>query len=1021
MRSIRKLAGLTALVATLTVIGLGLWPVAAEAASFSSKTLAVCQKAANKAAQKLLSAKLSAAASCSEGLLGCQLAEELDGGDFSGCASSVSVKCSTALNKVSSARMALGAALAGKCADLTDINLGSTRGIGYSVISDACADLSPEGSSDGLAAITDCLDRSLLCRGDDIVEALIPRAYEVLDRAGVLASSSALFPCLDVRAASPASGSETKSLLSCQKAIYKGGQKKLKAQQKGVYTCADGFLRCQLKVDRLESSLAEGEECTTAASPKCDAKLSKLSLAVTKRDDGITTSCGSIAINHVLAGLGFVATCPAAASVADVGACVDVESDMAVERAIGAVEPRTCSLLGSTGKIAGFEDVCLPFCGNGEVEAGETCDDGNVDDVDGCANDCTTGPTAFEVLSVASPVAPANTPDGTPATAVDPGSTLATQFASTEFSLNNVTYTRFYVPGAADPDAVLILVPGFAGGSHSFKYLAENLLVRAQAGGSMTLEVWAYDRRTNQLEDRAGAALAESERDPLLAFNWYFGGETGLPSDPRLTRRAVFHAGEDVAFIANWTPNVFARDIDVLVDVAAALPSAPKVFLGGHSLGTTFVARYASTDFDPGPGVEPGYGKVAGLVLFEGGGSALPSVVPNSDSLDLIIAKADGGLFHAVKNGDARCVDGTPCPGGDADCAGVPLPAGAVTNKCVQPVEAYTGADSSAPLVLVTPQVHAAGDIAAIQARVDPDGQSLIQVDFGAGKATSVVGGLGILGALPPSTTAAAVGFFLDDDFSPVSAFQASLGFSSNGGNTKPFGFFLPGAPYAPDVLRTWDNIDQPMLPAGANGPVPDNGPATSPNDTNGQEKEVTDVRVMTTLLFSGGINFGDSYFASSGLSVTTADGLCSAGVCSSGNVGGSCTTNAQCGVSLGLDSSPLSVGRGRSDIENLTQATAIDVPVIAFGGTNGLTPTYGAFKAFAQSIGTCTAPSCDGVTPRVVNPLTIDTVYGGINGGFEVHLSEGYAHIDVLSAEDNPSHNNVYDPLTAFLERNVP
>ena len=1021
MLSIRSCKSLSVLAGMLVVFGAGAWPSVGEAAAFSSKTLATCQKAANKAAQKLLSAKLSAATGCAESLLGCQLGEELDGGDFTACATAASAKCSSQLDKVSAARVKLGETLSAKCADLTDANLGSTRGLAYSIVADACADLSPAGSSESLAAITDCLDRSLLCRGDDIVESLIPRAYETLDRAGVLTSSPALFPCLDVRASSAASGSDSKSLLSCQKAIHKGGQKKLKSQQKGIYACADAYLGCQLAVDRLESSLAEGDACTAAASPKCDAKLGKIASAATKRDEGVTSSCGAIAVADLLAGLGFTATCPAAANVGDVSACADLASDVAVEQAIGAVEPRSCALLESADKIAGFEEVCLPFCGNGEVEPGETCDDGNVDDVDACTNACATGPSAFTVLSIPSPVAPANTPDGTPANAVDPGSTLATQFGSTVFSLNNVTYTRFHVPGAGDPDAVLIVVPGFAGGSHSFKYLAENLLVRAQAGGTMTLEVWAYDRRTNQLEDRAGAALAETERDSLLAFNWYFGEQAGLPNDPRLSRRAVFHAGEDVPFIANWTPNVFARDIDVLVGAAAALPSAPKVFLGGHSLGTTFLARYASTDLDPGAGVEPGYTKLAGLVLFEGGGSALPTVTPSSDNLDLIIAKADGGLYHAVKNGDARCVDGTPCPGGDADCVGVPLPPGAVTNKCVQPVEAFTGANTNAPLVLVTPQVHAAGDVAAIQGRLDPDAQSLIQVDFGAGKATDVVDGLGILGALPPSTTAAAVGFFLDDDFSPVSAFQASLGFSSNGGNTKPFGFFLPGEAFPPDVLRTWDNIDQPMVPAGANGPVPDNGTATSVNDTNGQEKEVTDVGVMTTLLFSGGINFGDSYFAASGLSVTTADGVCTSGTCSSGNVGATCTSNSNCSVSLGLDSTPLSVGRGRPDIENLTQATGIDIPVIAFGGTNGLTPTNGSFKAFAESIGTCTALSCDGFTQRVVSPLTINTVYGGISGGFEVYLSEGYAHIDVLSAEDDPAHNEVYDPLMAFLERNIP
>ena len=55
--------------------------------------------------------------------------------------------------------------------------------------------------------------------------------------------------------------------------------------------------------------------------------------------------------------------------------------------------------------------------------------------------------------------------------------------------------------GASDPDAVLILVPGFAGGSHSFKYLAENLLVRAQTDGTITLD------EINQQLQRLGQEL----------------------------------------------------------------------------------------------------------------------------------------------------------------------------------------------------------------------------------------------------------------------------------------------------------------------------------------------------------------------------------------------------------------------------------------------------------------------------------------------------------------------------------
>ena len=44
---------------------------------------------------------------------------------------------------------------------------------------------------------------------------------------------------------------------------------------------------------------------------------------------------------------------------------------------------------------------------------------------------------------------------------------------------------------------------------------------------------------------------------------------------------------------------------------------------------------------------------------------------------------------------------------------------------------------------------------------------------------------------------------------------------------------------------------------------------------------------------------------------------------------------------------------------------------------------------------------------------------FGGVAGGFEVHISEGFAHVDVLTAEDNAD-NNVIAPLADFLARNV-
>jgi hypothetical protein len=203
---------------------------------------------------------------------------------------------------------------------------------------------------------------------------------------------------------------------------------------------------------------------------------------------------------------------------------------------------------------------------------------------------------------------------------------------------------------------------------------------------------------------------------------------------------------------------------------------------------------------------------------------------------------------------------------------------------------------------------------------------------------------------------------------------------------------------------------------------LPNNGPPPTalPAGVWGQEKEVTRLDRLAETFYKGGTNFTDLYYPSAGLSVTSVTGVCTAGTCTVGNVGASCTSSSQCNQAIGLDSSALSIGRGRRDIENLTQAANIDIPVIAFGGSNGLTPVPASFLAFANSIGPCTKPSCDG-TPRVVNPTLPNPAFptfGGVNGGYEVVIAEGFAHVDVLTAEDD-ANNPIPAALFDFLVRN--
>jgi len=633
--------------------------------------------------------------------------------------------------------------------------------------------------------------------------------------------------------------------------------------------------------------------------------------------------------------------------------------------------------------------------------------------VDACSSSAATQNacrafTVQETVNIPSSAQPANTP-GSPSV-VPTNPKLLAQFGGSSFSLNNARYTRHRLAGPEQqPGAILILVPGFEGGAGDFKILAENIIPRAQAAG-LVLEVWAFDRRTNQLEDMVGLDIAEEFLSPEIALDWLYGGELGLTLSPLLAagpnRRAVFYdAQADVPFIADWTNLVFSQDIDAVVTAARTAALNQNVFLGGHSAGTGFTARYAATDFNltgVGP-ADPGYAKLRGLVLLEGGGgsTAYPTPLTN-DTLDRIEAKFDGGLFGAVRDNAGRCVDGTTlCTVGNeaVDCLGQTPPV------CTPATQSY-----SVVAGLLNPRILAAGEVTAMQAVLDPDGgKNIIIVDQGSpgNNAAQVVPDLLTLTLLPAATAQGGLGSFIDDDGA-----VATL---------APFVATSVGAP-GPTVggILTWQDVTEGPMPPSV---LPNNGPqpTTLPGGKWGQEKEVTRLDRMGETFYKGGTNFTDLYYPASGTSVTSVSGVCTTGTCTVGNVGASCAANADCSQAINLDSSALSIGRGRRDIENLTQAANIDIPVIAFGGTNGLAPVAGAYTPFGTSIAVCTAPSCDG-TPRVVdasNPNPAFPTFGGVPGGYEVVMAEGFAHLDVVAAEDNAD-NPIPAALVAFLKRNV-
>jgi hypothetical protein len=604
------------------------------------------------------------------------------------------------------------------------------------------------------------------------------------------------------------------ALCKCQRTVGKMYEKLAKAKFKEFVKCKKAALKAGAMVaSALQACI---DDAGTPGSIAADSK-GKIGKARNKLGDAIGKKCGS----GVSTALGFP------------GLCASLSGNALRDCSEVRVECRVCLTLNA---IDNLSVNCDSF------------DDGQIN------LSC-----PYETFNLRSAAQPAQNP-GSPGVVVT-NPLLITQFGSADVSLNNARFTRFRLdPTAVKPDAIMILIPGFEGGANDFKILAENLIPRVFASEGLVLEVWAYDRRSNQLEDLAGLEIAEAQADPQIALDWLFGGELMLTLDPALVagpnRRAVFYNGQaDTAFIANWTPLVFTRDIDAIVEKARSVAANGNVFLGGHSAGTGFTARYAATDFNfsgTGP-AQPGYAKLRGLALFEGGGGSTGGAPLTADTLDRIEAKFDGGLYGAVRDNANRCVDGTTvCTLANeaTACAGQTPP------KCTLATSAYTTG-------LLNPRLLAASEVSAIQAINDPDtGPNLLIVDQGApgNNAVDKVANLGSLNVFPPATAQGGIGMFVDDD-----GFVAIL---------APFVAVSAGTAGAVIAgLTTWHDITEGPMPPDA---VLYNGmaPTALPGNVWGQEKEVTRIDRMTTTFYAGHTNFTDWYYPSSGLSVTSVGGV---------------------------------------------------------------------------------------------------------------------------------------------------
>jgi pimeloyl-ACP methyl ester carboxylesterase len=509
--------------------------------------------------------------------------------------------------------------------------------------------------------------------------------------------------------------------------------------------------------------------------------------------------------------------------------------------------------------------------------------------------------------------------------------------------LNKVHYVRTLDASDEPVDVILILIPGFLGGATSLDPLARDLV---NAVGPR-LEVWAVDRRPNQLEDQLGGLHARIGADQgnldaiIEGAQFYFSDTDNLPADDfpgpgdfdldqdgvfddqtplvdrfHVSRLPIVFEQDDVRFLAHWGIDLYMRDWKLLVEKARQkVGEDGLVLLGGHSQGTSWATIFAAYDFDPGPGVDAGHARIDGVILLEGGGVRPP---PCTQS-------------------------GTPPPPATAadylsEIAALEQPGGPE----VFMEQLVLG---GAPVLKLT-DLGTVGQVASVAGYFDPDGASLIQRTPVFDPVGSIIGFL----LSSPATNLAIAGMFLDDDFSANPAFRAGMGFSDNGPNFLSSGIYR-AEPATSGPLRTWKNYDDPTLPTcppHARNENSIDGTGCALNFTaNPGDREVSDAFTFLRTQFEVNNGF-EWYFLSGRVSVDFR--FCN-------------------------DSSAL----GDESLLAITQNANVDVPVLGIGGGNGLTPTVTAYDTYFNSI----------ATPA---------------GDKKAFVLPGYAHVDVTIAAANES-----------------
>ncbi len=230
--------------------------------------------------------------------------------------------------------------------------------------------------------------------------------------------------------------------------------------------------------------------------------------------------------------------------------------------------------------------------------------------------------------------------------------------------LKYIPYMRYAVNdgrASAQADEVLVCLSGLHAANGGFDYYAKELVSKSLKDKGKHVEVWALDRRINNMEDLTG--LNEAER---------LGQEAAANRDPSLLVKAAdtidgyyykgwqvngrtfqgFYTDDSAPWLSEFGLRVCMDDIYTLITTVFPVQSdrQKKVFVAGDSLGAVMSADFACWDFDGNAATtaDIGYNNVAGIAGLDA--LVTPNAVPISQNVLNVVSNFLPSAFKSIIN-----------------------------------------------------------------------------------------------------------------------------------------------------------------------------------------------------------------------------------------------------------------------------------------------------------------------------------------------------------------------------------